>query len=144
MTSSGNGPKPWKDYDDFKRARRDFKKFALWRPSRIRPSKGGTYTKKLLDTYHNNFQMGSRMLRMYAKTPLFLTGTAVVLSLTASYKYYQSVNDNARIEELSIEVARLNGELEAERREKIAQNKIMQDMANDWWNLRNWGWFKKK
>ena len=144
MTSSGNGPDPWKNYQAFKRARHDYNKFAMWKPSSIRASQGGTYTRKLLWTYHNNFQMGSRLLLSYRKTPLFVTGTAVVMSLTVAYQYCKSVNNNARIEELGVEVAKLNAELAAERRAKMEQNKIMQDMANDWLNLRSWGWFKKK
>ena len=144
MATSGNGPDPWKDLKAFDKARQDFRKMAVWRPRLIRPRRGDTYTRALLLTYHNNFQMGSNVLLLYGRTPLVRFGTVLAVGLTVSYKYYKSVQDHAKIAELDAKVVKLNAALAAALQEKIAQDRRMQEMANSWWNLRNWGWFKRK
>ena len=144
MTSSGNGPDPFKDFNAYEDARKKFLKKAVWRPTLIRFGRGDTHTRALLRTYHRNFQMGSQVLLLYGKTPLFRLGTGLTLSVYASYKYYESRQDQPRMDEIEAGMKRANAQLAELEQEVRGQGGSLQVQTKSWSDLIDWGWFKKK
>lgn len=144
MTSSGNGPDPFKDFNAYEDARKKFWKTAVWRPNLIRFGSGDTPTRALLRTYHSNFQMGSQVLLLYGKTPLFRFGTVLVVGVVASYKYYESRQDHAKIDEIEAQMKRANAQLAELEQEVEAQGERLEMQTKIWSDLITRGWFKKK
>lgn len=142
MTSSGNGPDPWKGLAAFYKACKDYRKYAEWRPSAIKLVKGGSHTKKLLSTYHLNLQLGANVLLKAGKTPLFRLGSVAVVSIAAAYKYYKSVQDHKKLAEIDKEMAALHTELATVRRIHMAQYVVMLYEARRFSGFQKEGYFK--
>ena len=88
--------------------------------------------------------MGSQVLLLYGKTPLFRLGTVMTLSVYASYKYYESRQDQPKMDAIETRMKDENKQLEKLGQEVRGQGGPLQVQTKSLSDLINWGWFKKK